>query len=83
VRDAGYTPVGVKQAVERGYFPGPRMLLTISMLCQTGGHGNNIFPCGVAIPVGAGALIPESMVDGADEMRQRVRTILPERELTG
>ena len=78
VRDAGYTPAGVRQAVERGYFPGPRMLLTISMLCQTGGHGDNIFPCGAAIPIAAGALIPESMVDGADEMRKRVRTILRE-----
>jgi len=71
MRDAGYTPVGVRQAVERGYFLGPRILLAISMLCQTGSHGDNIFPCGVAIPVGAGALVPGSMVDGAAAGRPR------------
>src|SRR5689334_14094686 len=39
VRDAGGTPAGVKVAVERGLFAGPRMLVAVSILSQTGGHG--------------------------------------------
>ena len=34
VRDAGITPVGVKLAVERGFFPGPRMEIAVSILGQ-------------------------------------------------
>lgn len=37
VRDAGGTPNGVRQAVQMGYFPGPRMKLAISILSETGG----------------------------------------------
>src|ERR1700737_3145268 len=37
VRDAGITPVGVKLAVERGLFPGPRMEIAVRILGQTGG----------------------------------------------
>ena len=37
VRDAGGTPAGVKMAVERGLFPGPRMLVAITILSQTPG----------------------------------------------
>ena len=40
VRDAGGADLGVKTAVERGLDPGPRMQISISMLSQTGGHGD-------------------------------------------
>src|SRR5215472_11892246 len=51
VRDAGGTPSGVRMAVERGYFAGPRMKLAIQILSQTGGHADNMFPCGAAVPL--------------------------------
>ena len=41
VRDAGHTPVGVRLAAEAGYFPAPRMELAVSLLSQTGGHGDD------------------------------------------
>src|SRR5207245_186669 len=53
VRDAGLTPVGVKLAVERSLFPGPRMEIAVSILRQTGGHSDPWMPCRVAIPLGA------------------------------
>ena len=46
VRDAGNTPVGVRLAAEAGYFPAPRMELGDRLLSQTGGHGDDLMPCG-------------------------------------
>ena len=41
VRDAGGADLGVKEAVERGLIPGPRMQIAVIMLSQTGGHGDD------------------------------------------
>src|SRR5690348_17820991 len=49
VRDAGGTPAGLKIAVERGIVPGPRMKVAVSLISQTGGHGDGFFPCCVDI----------------------------------
>src|SRR6266581_8875154 len=49
VRDAGGTPVGLKIAVERGIVAGPRMQVAVSVISQTGGHGDGFFPCCVDI----------------------------------
>lgn len=79
VRDAGGTPAGVKMAVERGLFPGPRMLVAVAILSQTGGHGDSVMPSGVDLhgPVGAHTSdIPNGVVDGEDEVRQRTRELL-------
>src|SRR5205823_10829856 len=35
VRDAAGTPAGVRMAIDAGYFPGPRMFVTVSALSQT------------------------------------------------
>ena len=43
IRDAGLTPAGVKLAVERALFPGPRMQVAVSILGQTGGHRDEPF----------------------------------------
>jgi imidazolonepropionase-like amidohydrolase len=76
VRDAGSTPVGVKLAIERGLFPGPRMELAVSILGQTGGHADPWMPCGVAIPLSVPLDVPEGVVDGVDGMRRKVREVL-------
>ena len=76
VRDAGITPVGVKLAVERGFFPGPRMEIAVSILGQTGGHADPWMPCGVEIPLGASLDVPDGVVDGVDSMRRKVREVL-------
>src|SRR6266704_1065625 len=49
VRDAGGTPAGLKIAVERGIIPGPRMQVAVTLISQTGGHGDGFFPCCVDI----------------------------------
>jgi imidazolonepropionase-like amidohydrolase len=76
VRDAGGTPAGVKLAVERGLFPGPRMLVAITILSQTGGHGDGYMPCCVDLRMGHFPDVPHSVVDGVDEMHKKVREVL-------
>ena len=49
VRDAGGADLGVKKAVADGLIPGPRLQISIRMLSQTGGHGDEWMPCGARI----------------------------------
>jgi imidazolonepropionase-like amidohydrolase len=77
VRDAGGADLGVKQAVQDGLVPGPRMLIAISMLSQTGGHGDAWLPSGCELPL----LLPHpgrprTVVDGPDEVRRAVRGLV-------
>ena len=72
VRDAGGTPAGVKMAIERGFFPGPRMKVAVTALSQTGGHTDHHFACGVSLTPHLPD-VPSPVVDGVDPMRQRVR----------
>jgi imidazolonepropionase-like amidohydrolase len=78
VRDAGGADLGVKQAVDDGLVAGPRMHISLSMLSQTGGHGDGWMPYGGTVR----ALlthhpgVPETIVDGTDEMRHKVRELI-------
>ncbi len=78
VRDAGGTPAGVKLAVERGIVPGPRMQVAVSIITQTGGHGDGFYPCcidlglfGIHLPD-----VPYAVTGGEDAMRHTVREML-------
>lgn len=75
-RDAGGTPAAVKLGIERGLFPGPRLLVAVSFLSQTGGHGDGYMPCCIDLRENRPLDVPSGVVDGADQMRQRVREIL-------
>ena len=75
VRDAGFTPRGVKQAVERGLFPGPRMRIAVTPLSQTGGHGDSLTPSGVSIWPGDSER-PSGVVDGIEGVRRGAREVL-------
>ncbi|HEY7198816.1 MAG TPA: amidohydrolase family protein [Candidatus Dormibacteraeota bacterium] len=75
VRDAGGTPAGVRIAIERGMFPGPRMKVAVTGLSQTGGHTDHHFACGVNLSPGLPD-VPSSVVDGVEPMRQRVREVI-------
>jgi len=46
VRDAGGADLGVKLAVEHGLIVGPRLVISIGALSQTGGHGDFYVPSG-------------------------------------
>ncbi|WIG59687.1 MAG: aryldialkylphosphatase related protein [Ktedonobacterales bacterium] len=76
VRDAGGTPAAVKAAIDRGMFPGPRMLVAVSFLSQTGGHGDHMMPCCIDLGDNLPSDIPLGVVDGLDEMRKKAREIL-------
>lgn len=77
VRDAGGASLGVKTAVESGLIRGPRMLLSLTMLSQTGGHGDGWLPSGADIRIfQSDPGIPHNIVDGPDEMRKKVRELV-------
>src|SRR5215471_8435359 len=78
VRDAAGAPAGLKMAVERGIVAGPRMQVAISLISQTGGHGDAFFPCCVDLggPFGRFYDLPEGVADGAEEVRKTTREIL-------
>lgn len=77
VRDAGGADLGVKEAVESGLVPGPRVLIAVSMLSQTGGHGDGWYPSGCSVPLlppHPGR--PDTVVDGPEEVRRVVRELV-------
>jgi imidazolonepropionase-like amidohydrolase len=75
VRDAGFTTRGMKLAVERGLFPGPRMRIAVTPLSQTGGHGDSMTPSGVSIWPGDPER-PNGVVDGIEGVRRASREVL-------
>jgi imidazolonepropionase-like amidohydrolase len=67
---AGYADVGLKQAIERGVIPGPRMLIATRALVATGSYGPRAkdFAQEWELPVGA------EEADGVDALLRAVRT---------
>jgi imidazolonepropionase-like amidohydrolase len=77
VRDAGGADLGVKQAVADGLIPGPRLQISLAMISQTGGHGDPWVASGSEVrlfPRHPG--VPETIVDGTDQMRRKVRELV-------
>jgi len=64
---AGYGDVGIKQAIEKGYIPGPRMLVVTRAISSTGGYPLEGYAPEVDVPKGA------QIVDGPVEARKAVR----------
>ncbi len=76
VRDAGGADLGIKEAVADGSITGPRLQISISMLSQTGGHGDDWYPSGAEVPfMGPHPGRPSGVVDGVDEVRRKVREL--------
>jgi imidazolonepropionase-like amidohydrolase len=73
-RDMGGADAGFREAIAEGYVAGPRLLVSIVMISQTGGHGDSWVPAGVRLQ--KRAWLPSGVVDGAEEMRKLVRTLL-------
>jgi imidazolonepropionase-like amidohydrolase len=77
VRDAGGADLGMKTAVDQGLIDGPRMQISIKMISQTGGHGDEWMASGAVVPFfieypGS----PSAIVDGPEEMRHKVRELI-------
>ena len=76
IRDAGGADLGIKTALERGMIPGPRMQISIAMLSQTGGHGDDWLASGAEVPFFvAHPGRPSGIVDGPDAVRRKVREL--------
>jgi imidazolonepropionase-like amidohydrolase len=74
-RDAGYADAGVKKAVADGLIPGPRLKIAISIMSQTGGHGDAFCPSGADLGVPHPGK-PYSVADGVEEVRKVTRQLL-------
>jgi imidazolonepropionase-like amidohydrolase len=75
-RDAGGADLGIKEAVADGTIAGPRLQISIIMLSQTGGHGDDWYPSGAEVPfMGPHPGRPSGIVDGVDEVRKKVREL--------
>jgi imidazolonepropionase-like amidohydrolase len=72
VRDAGYTPAGIKRAFAGGAFPGPRTQVSCRPLSQTGGHGDGWTPSGSVLDTDVSDL-PPGIADGPDAVRRATR----------
>jgi imidazolonepropionase-like amidohydrolase len=60
---AGYSDVGLKQAVQQGIIPGPRMLVATRAIVATGTYGPKGYPADWDVPQGA------EEADGSDLIR--------------
>jgi imidazolonepropionase-like amidohydrolase len=59
---AGYADVGLKQAIDAGIVPGPRMLVATRAIVATGSYGPKGFEPGVEVPQGAEEATGDDMV---------------------
>jgi imidazolonepropionase-like amidohydrolase len=65
---AGYSDVGLKQAIEQGIIPGPRMLVVTRAIVATGSYGPKGFDPRWEVPQGA------EEADGVDPLIHAVRS---------
>ena len=74
VRDASGLDVGFKQAVEEGLYPGPRLVISVSVISPTGGIGDRVTPSGhsqaMFLP---DPRVPHGVANGVDAVRAKVR----------
>lgn len=64
---AGFADVGLKQAIDQGIVPGPRLLVSTKAIVARGAYGPKGFEPGVSVPQGA------QEVAGVDETIRAVR----------
>jgi len=64
---AGYGDVGIKQAVEKGYIPGPRIFTSTVGISSTGGYVLRDYAPEITVPRGV------QMIDGPMEARKAAR----------
>jgi imidazolonepropionase-like amidohydrolase len=64
---AGYGDVGIKQAIEEGYIPGPRMFVVTRSISSTGGYLLEGYAPEIVVPMGA------QLIDGPVEARKAAR----------
>ncbi len=76
LRDAAGLDLGFRAAIDQGLIRGPRLLLSVSPLTQTGGDpGNGRFGRAETMPRNSIGVFPE-ICDGQDEVRKAARKSL-------
>lgn len=73
-RDTGGADTGFRQALDEDIIAGPRLLVAIVMISQTGGHGDAWVPAGFRVP--RRAWLPGNVADGVEEVRRLARQLL-------
>lgn len=73
-RDTGGADAGFRQAIAEGVVAGPRLLVSIVMISQTGGHGDCWVPAGFRVP--RRSWLPPNVADGVDGVRRLARELL-------
>ena len=76
VRDAGGLDAGFKLAVEQGLVPGPRLVVALQIISPTGGIGDRVSPSGHDCCGAYDPLLPDSVANGPDAVRDVVRRIV-------
>ena len=73
-RDMGGADAGFREAIADGIITGPRLLVSIVMISQTGGHGDYWVPAGLRVP--KRTWLPSPVADGPQEVQRLVRHLL-------
>jgi imidazolonepropionase-like amidohydrolase len=73
-RDCGGADAGFRAAIDEGAIEGPRLLISILMISQTGGHGDYWVPAGMRLP--KRAWLPSPVADGVEGVRRITREVL-------
>ena len=76
IRDAGGLDVGYKLAIEEGLFEGPRLVLAISIMSQTGGIGDRVSGSGHTNTLVTNPMLPNAVVNGEDEILHKLRELV-------
>jgi imidazolonepropionase-like amidohydrolase len=76
LRDAGGLDWGFRAAVEQGLIRGPRLLLSVNMLTQTGGHGDKRGRAREDQPPRNSLGMYPEVCDGPEEVRKSARQAL-------
>jgi imidazolonepropionase-like amidohydrolase len=76
IRDAGGVDLGMKLAVEQGLIPGPRLMISVNLLSQFGGHNDHTEPAGINSDFPRLPGVPDGICDGPDACRRKTREMI-------
>ena len=80
IRDAAGLDAGFKRAIEEGLIDGPRLVLSLAIISPYGGIGDAVSPSGLPLDdcccIPGDPLLPESVCNGIDDVRQVVRKMV-------
>jgi len=80
IRDAAGCDAGFKRAIEEGLIPGPRLVLSLSIISPIGGIGDAVSPSGLPLDdcccIPGDPLLPDSVVNSIADVRPVVRRMV-------